>query len=61
MPLLGMRGAGIGDQGYEIPQVAGVSHRRANALVCQQAADNEKVDTEIAQDIVNVGGYEDTR
>ena len=60
VPLLGMGGTGIGDQRNQITQIAGVPNRRADALICQQATGNQKVDTEIAQNIVNVGGDENT-
>ena len=61
VPLLGKGGTGIGGQGNQITQVTGVTHRGTDALIRQQAADNQIFDTEIAQYIVNVGGDENAR
>ena len=40
VPFGAVSGAGIGDQGDQIAQVACIPHRRTDALVRQQAADN---------------------
>ena len=49
--LLGMSSAGIGDQGHQVTQITGVSHCRTDALICQQTADNEKIDIKVTEDV----------
>ena len=55
MPNFGIGGTCIGDQGNQITEVTCITHCRADTLVGQKPTDDKEFDTEIAQDIVNVG------
>ena len=41
MPLLRIRGAGIGDEGDEVAHIAGTTHGAINALIGDDAGDEE--------------------
>ena len=61
MALRGLRRAGIGGHGHEVPQVAGIAHRRVDALVGEHARDDQGPRAEIAQHVVEVGRDEHRR
>ena len=61
MPLRGVSCTGIGDQRHQVAEITCITHRRTDALISEQPADDQKVNTEVAQNIVNVGRNEDTR
>ena len=46
-------GTCIGDQRHEIAKIAGVAHRRIDALVGEESRDDEGADAEIAQHIID--------
>src|SRR5690349_4533351 len=55
MPLRRIRGAGVGDQRDEVTLIAGVADGAFDALVGDDAADDEIFRAEIAEHVVNVG------
>ncbi len=61
MALPAVCGTGIRDQGHQVTQVTGIAHRRADALVGQKSAYNQKVDSQIAENVVDVSGNKHAR
>jgi hypothetical protein len=58
LPILRQGHAGIGGHRHEVAQVAGVAHRRIDALIGETADDDEISGAEIAQHVIDVGGDE---
>jgi len=61
MPSPGWRRTGVGDADDEIPAIRAVPHRHVDALIREDARDDEMADAEVAQEIVDVGRVEDAR
>jgi hypothetical protein len=53
--FLAVGGAGIRRHRYQIAQVAGVADGRVDALIGQDAGNNQRVDPKIAQHIIDIG------
>ena len=61
MPFGRRRHAGVSHAGHEPATVRRVPHRHVHALVGHDPAHDEGADTEVAQDVIEVGGIEDPR
>ena len=55
------RGAGVGGHRHQVPEIAGIAHRRVDALIGQHAGDDQRPHAEIAQHVVDVGRDEHGR
>ncbi len=56
VPLMGVCGAGIGDQGDQIAEITGITYRGADALISEHAADHKVSYPKIPENIMDVGG-----
>src|SRR5260370_6889377 len=61
MPYRAVGGAGIGDEGDEIAEIATVAHRALDALVGDDARYHQMARAEVAQHVIDVGRDEDIR
>jgi hypothetical protein len=61
MPIFGIGGTCIGDQGNQVAEVTCIAHRKADTLIGKKPAYNKEIDTKVAQNIMNVGRNKDAR